>query len=119
MFFFPAGPSNGDDYGVAACDEQTGKCELSCNTEYTMTNLYRWGTTNLLWYSAERSGTECLQLNMAPRIESKVISLSQCQQSDPMTGGPSVAPYLVARNVRYLPVIWFKSAVYSSASERL
>jgi hypothetical protein len=31
---FLDGPTNSDDYGVAACDEQTGRCTLSCNTEY-------------------------------------------------------------------------------------
>jgi hypothetical protein len=83
----------------------------------TMTNLYRWGTTNLLG-SAERRGTECRKMNIGSlRIEPKVIPLSDCQQSDPLTGGPSVTPFLVALQVRYFPVIW--SAVYSLASERL
>jgi hypothetical protein len=82
----------------------------------TMTNLYRWGTTNLLG-SAELVGTECRKMNIAPGIETKVLPLSDCQQNDPVTGGPSVMPFLFAQTVRYLPVIW--SAVYSLASERL
>jgi hypothetical protein len=72
----------------------------------TMTNLYRWRTTNLLG-SAELVGTECRQMNVAPGIKAKVLPLSDCQQSDPMTGGPSVMPYLFAQPVRCLlvPVI--------------
>ena len=68
----------------------------------TMTNLYRWATTNLL-RSAERRGNECRKMNIAPGIESKVVPLSDCKKSDSVTGGPSVTPFLVARQVRYLP----------------
>ena len=81
-----------------------------------MTNLYRW-TTNLLG-SAERRGSECRKMNVGGiGLETKVVPLSDCQRSDPLTGGASVAPFLVAREVLYLPVIW--SAVYPLASERL
>jgi hypothetical protein len=80
----------------------------------TMSNPYKWGATNLLG-SAELRGTECRKMNIAPGIETKVVPLSDCQQSDPLTGGPSAMPFLVAQQVRYLPVLW--SAVYSLASE--
>jgi hypothetical protein len=58
-----------------------------------------------------------LLLLPASAQNTKVLPLSQCQQMDPMTGGPSVMPFLFAQAVRYLPAIW--SAVYSLASERL
>ena len=42
-------------------------------------------------------------LLLRPASAQKVVPLSLCQQTDPFTGMPSSAPFLIAQQVRYFP----------------